>query len=57
MNVGLPDNCAPYVIIYTDYRGAVVGVRGTVVGARGTVVGARGAAVRNIDMHTYIRHI
>ena len=59
MNVGLPDNCGPYVIIYRIYTGAQLSGSGAQLSgpAQGHSCRARGAAVGNIGTHTYIRHI
>ena len=54
MILRLPDNCAPYVIIYT---GAQLSGQGRSCQGQGRSCRARGAAVGNIGMHTYIRHI
>ena len=53
----LPDNCAPYVIIYTGAQLSGSGAQLSGPGAQLSGPGARGAAVGNIGMHTYIRHI
>ena len=56
INIGLPDNCAPYVIIYTGAQLSGSGAQLSGPGAQLSGPGAQLSAIL-VCMHTFIRNI